>query len=363
MRKQDFTLYSCIFMKPKIFFFLPLILLMVFSTSEAQDAQFSQYYAAPLYLNPAMAGTTYNTRAVVNYRNQWPGIGKPFVSYAASIDRFFGGFNSGAGLLITQSKEGTSRLRSTEINLIYSYHLDLTENISFIPALQAGYVLRDVDYSRLTFPDQFDNGGPTGATTSDVFDDNRVSYMDFSTGGLVFSEMFWFGASFNHLNRPSQSFISTESNRLPVKANFHTGVKIPLGDQKGRSTQFEYPERAIIPTMLYKSQGKFDQLDAGIYMLWEPVMVGAWYRGLPVKRFDKGIPNRESIVALAGFMYKNFNFGYSYDFTISTLTLKSKGAHEISLTYVFGEEQDKTYKTKSYKRRLPCPSFYKRRLF
>lgn len=337
---------------------------MVISGVQAQDVQFSQYYAAPLYLNPAFAGTTYNTRTVFNYRNQWPGIGKPFITYAASIDHFFGNINSGAGLLISQSKEGTSKLKSTEINAIYSYHLDVTEGISFIPALQAAYVIRSVDFSRLTFPDQFDNDGFTGAPTTESFDNSRISYADFSTGGLLFSDFFWFGATFNHLGRPSQSLIydNNNNNRLPIKSSFHTGVKIPLANMKGRSTQFDYPERAIIPTMHYKTQGKFDQLDAGIYLMWEPVIIGTWYRGLPIKRFESGIPNRESIVALAGFMYKDFTFGYSYDFTISNLTLKSKGAHEISLTYIFGEEQEKKYKPRPTRRKLPCPSFYNRRL-
>ncbi len=41
----------------------------------AQDAHFSQYYANPLYLNPAFAGSDICPRVTLNYRNQKPVIG------------------------------------------------------------------------------------------------------------------------------------------------------------------------------------------------------------------------------------------------------------------------------------------------
>ena len=41
---------------------------------QAQDPQFSQFYAAPLYLNPGFAGTTPYIRAGANFRSQWPSL-------------------------------------------------------------------------------------------------------------------------------------------------------------------------------------------------------------------------------------------------------------------------------------------------
>ena len=40
----------------------------------AQDPEFTQFYANPLYLNPAFAGTGRCPRIIMNYRNQWPAI-------------------------------------------------------------------------------------------------------------------------------------------------------------------------------------------------------------------------------------------------------------------------------------------------
>ncbi len=46
----------------------------------AQDPEFTQFYANPLYLNPAFAGTARCPRICLNYRNQWPGITGTFVT-------------------------------------------------------------------------------------------------------------------------------------------------------------------------------------------------------------------------------------------------------------------------------------------
>lgn len=47
----------------------------------AQDPHFTQFYAAPTYLSPAFAGTTIQSRFVLQFRDQWPAIPGAFVSY------------------------------------------------------------------------------------------------------------------------------------------------------------------------------------------------------------------------------------------------------------------------------------------
>ncbi|HXA02162.1 MAG TPA: type IX secretion system membrane protein PorP/SprF [Cytophagaceae bacterium] len=337
-------------------FYILLLLSLLPFLSNSQDAQFSQFYAAPLYLNPAFAGTTHASRAVANYRLQWPAAGKPYTSYAASFDHFFGKYKSGLGILLMQNKEGTSRYRSTEASLIYSYHIDVNETWTFIPGIQANFTSRDIDYAELTFPDQFNNSGFTGAATNENFRYQKRTYLDFSTGGLLYSDIFWFGSTYHHLNHPNQSF-TNNLNRLPGEINLHAGARIPLSSMKGRSSQGHYREKAIVPAILYKAQGKFDQLDIGTYLILEPIMFGLWYRGLPFKRYAPGYPNSESIIALVGINHKDLTFGYSYDFVISSLSLRSAGAHEISVTYEFGQE--KTFKKSPRQKRLPCPKFYR----
>lgn len=339
-------------------FFLILAGFLCSVSAFGQDPQFSQFYAAPLYLNPAFTGTSYNSRLVLNYRNQWPAAGKPFISYAGSFDHYFAKYNSGAGLMVMSNKQGASRLKSTEVSGFYSYHIQLNDEWTFIPALQATFVQRNIDYSGVIFPDQYDNSGLLGGTQENLNYNNKT-YMDFSTGGLVFSEKVWFGASYHHLNRPRQSFSGIENNRLPGEINLHAGARIPLTSMRGKSSMRRYPERSLIPSILYKSQGKFDQLDLGVNLVLEPLMVGVWYRGLPLKRYKPGFSNVESVIGMVGVNVNNFIFGYSYDFVISQLNMRSAGAHELSLIYTFGEQEEKMRKKVRYKR-LPCPGFYRK---
>src|SRR5215211_467009 len=78
----------------------------------AQDPQFSQFYAAPLYLNPALAGSTGQARAGINFRNQWPAIDANFTTLSAYFDYFIEDYRSAVGLIVTRDKEGLAGLRS-----------------------------------------------------------------------------------------------------------------------------------------------------------------------------------------------------------------------------------------------------------
>ena len=72
-------------MKNKILFTLMCFLLM--NVVAAQDPHFSQFYASPMTLNPALTGKIDgNFRLAANYRNQWPTINNAFTTATASFD-------------------------------------------------------------------------------------------------------------------------------------------------------------------------------------------------------------------------------------------------------------------------------------
>ncbi len=87
-------------MKKTLFIFLVFLKLNAFS----QDPEFSQYYAAPLYLNPAFTGTTNDHRFIANYRNQWPSVAQGYTTTAFSYDFNMADLNSGFGFLATQDQ-------------------------------------------------------------------------------------------------------------------------------------------------------------------------------------------------------------------------------------------------------------------
>jgi type IX secretion system PorP/SprF family membrane protein len=105
----------------RILLILGIALLGIESVVMAQDAQFSQFYAAPLYLNPALAGGTNQTRVGLNYRSQWPAIDATFTTTSLFIDHFLEDYNSGVGFIISRDMEGLAGLRSLSIGAQYSY--------------------------------------------------------------------------------------------------------------------------------------------------------------------------------------------------------------------------------------------------
>lgn len=341
------------------FVFFAIISLFGSITAFAQDPQYSQYYAAPLYLNPAMAGSELTGRVGFNYRNQWPSIDAKFTTFSAYYDTYLPDYNSGIGVMVMQDTEGAAQLRSTTISAIYSYELKLGENSYFRPGFQASYIRREIGfYENLVFANQINPSDPFGPTLpgTDIPGlGDPVSMLSLSLGGMFFTENFWIGAAAHHVNEPNQSFIDGLSP-LPAKFSVHAGYRISLGQGSMRQ-DFTHlrKERYLTPTINYKRQGPFEQLDVGAYFYVEPIVFGVWYRGLPYKPVENQ-SNRDAIVMMVGLnLLSGLNIGYSFDYTVSQLGIQSGGAHEISLSWTLpNNNQGKPARRDTI---LPCPKF------
>ncbi|MGD0711893.1 MAG: PorP/SprF family type IX secretion system membrane protein, partial [Bacteroidales bacterium] len=106
-------------------------------TAYSQDPHFSQFYANPLYLNPAFAGSSVCPRLILNFRDQWPNIPGTFVSYSASYDRYVDNLSGGLGLIATADNAGDGTLNTEMISAIYSYHLKVSRTFSINAGFQA----------------------------------------------------------------------------------------------------------------------------------------------------------------------------------------------------------------------------------
>lgn len=296
----------------------------------AQDPEFTQFYANPLYLNPAFAGTARCPRICLNYRNQWPGITGTFVTYSASYDQHIDGIQGGLGFLFTNDRAGMSTINTTNISGIYSYQLNITREFSMKIGMQATYAQKSVDWSKLNFGDMIDPRRGFVYNTSEVPNVTSRTNVDFSAGLLGYSRRYFFGFAVHHITEPDEGFLG--QSKLPMKFTGHAGAVIPLG---GR-----YSESSISPNILYQKQGDFEQLNLGIYFTKGPIVGGAWYR------------NRDSFILLLGFQQDLFKFGYSYDVTVSKLTNATAGSHELSFQMQFEcKPKKKKFRTVS------CPSF------
>ncbi|MBP6411308.1 MAG: type IX secretion system membrane protein PorP/SprF, partial [Pseudarcicella sp.] len=320
------------------------------------------FYAAPLYLNPAFTGSAMSTRLNLNYRNQWAAIGANYVTSSLSADTYIDQINSGVGVLFTNDKQ-FSDLTTTSISGLYAYHLKLSESLSANLGMQASYVNRSISLDGKIFGDQLNNflatdkfsktNDPLGQSLNPSF-----SYVNFSGGGIVYSDKFWFGVSAHNINQPNQAFSKAVDAKLPMRLGVQGGYRIALADYslgngvRGNAER----EKSLTPAFMYKRQGPYEQLDLGMYLTYSPMVLGAWYRGIPLKTYQK-IPLQDAAIFLLGYKMDNFSMGYSYDLTVSTLGASSGGSHEVSLSYTFDNYLEKKPNRRRRKKEMSCPKF------
>lgn len=313
----------------------------------AQDQQYTQFYAASTYLNPAFVGNTIQHRIIGNYRHQWPSIPGAFVTYNASYDISVDAINSGFGVMFSHDKAGSAGLTYTSMNLQYAYNFQLNRQLWLKTGLQWGFNWAGLDYAELIFGDQLVRGGDVGSV--ETFSLDRVKYFDFGSGMLLYNEDFWFGIAAHHLNKPNQSLLGGES-ALPMKYSAHGGYRWPI-----RLVDTPNRAQAFVTAFNYKGQGKFDQLDLGVYYELDPFVMGVWYRGIPMlKAYEPGYQNNDAVAALVGYQTGYWKFGYSYDITISRLVTNTAGTHELSIIYEWAGEKVPLSKKK---RIVPCAKF------
>jgi len=316
--------------------------IVIQAVSYSQDPLFSQFYANPLYLAPSFAGATEENRLALNYRNQWPALPGVFLTYSFSYDHYFHNFNSGVGVLVTHDRAGSGRLSNTNIGLQYSYDIQVNKILHVRPGLAFYYTQRGLDFWRLVFNDQLSPSGSTPTIEQPPFD--NVKDIDVGTSVLSYTDRMWLGITVDHLLKPNQSLYG-EISQVPIKVSVYGGAQII---KKGRL--LKPIEESLSLAFHFEAQGRFKQLDAGLYWYKNPLIFGFWYRGLPT---FKDVFNRDAMILLVGYKTKQLHIGYSYDFTISRLLGSTGGSHEISVVYEF--KSNKRRKRKIHA--IPCPEF------
>ena len=297
-----------------------------------QDFQFSQFYSAPVYLNPAMTGISQLTRFGTNYRKQWPGLQYDFNAYSAYVDHYSFDLNSGVGVSINQFSEQFLKLSTTEISFNYAYRLKLSEDLSFNAGTSISYIQKRGAVDNLIFGDQIDvlNRSVGSVSIDEIGSLDPFSYLSIGLGGVLVGEDFWLGFSGHHVNRPKLDFYLADGNAVQAaKYSIHGGYTFDLGGYSyGRDSG-----KLLSLTANYKSQGPFQFLDAGAQVILNQIVTGIGYRGLPI---SNDLPKRDSIILLFGVnLESGLSVGYSYDYLISDVGSETMGSHELSVRYQF----------------------------
>lgn len=328
-------------MKMKTKNILLIITLLTGVKSFCQDPHFTQFYSNPLYQAPSFAGAISGYRVAANYRDQWikmPGLLRTInISADMNIDKL----NSGLGLIALSDVAGSANYSNTYVGLLYSYNIRFTRRCYLRPGLGFYYSQRTLDHEKLVFASQI-YAGDSDVQPVLPEDFHNVHNFDGSVSLLLSLRNSWVGVCADHLLMPNVSLTSYDY-KYPVKLTIFGGTRL-YKLERLISTK----RQTVTIAGSYRHQGQTDQVDVGLYWSYTKIVLGIWYRDLPL---IKDYTRRDAISVLLGFNYKDLNIGYSYDFTISRLATSTGGAHELSLSYKFEIERKHRFKP------VPCPEF------
>lgn len=321
----------------------------------SQDLHFSQFMNSPLSTNPANTGfiPEGDYRLGINYRDQWSAImAVPYKTMSAFGDaQILENENNngwmGVGGLILRDQAGSGSLTSTKVYGSVAYHQMLNLGSLLSLGFNVGFTNKQINAADLKFPDQFDGEFfDSRIPTSVELTNTNITYLDIQVGMnyAYFPDnntYFNIGFSSAHINRPRESFFDEQpdiDNRIQVR---HTAFI---------NGSFKLNEQWIVnPNAYYSLQAKSNEWVLGANAHYnlsgdgKNVLIGGLY-----------YRSAEAIIPMVGLGYKDFNFTFTYDATISTLQdyNNTRGAFEFSLI-----KQGLFDQFKGNRRQSMCPSF------
>lgn len=283
------------------------VLFSFFTASVAQQYPvFTQYYFNELVINPGYAGSHVQLSATTMYRNQWvnfPGAPKTFnfSSHVALRKN-----KIGVGLMVDHDEIGS--YRNNHIYGYYAYKIHF-QDATLSMGLQAGVNLLGANFSDLDLMD------PDDASFYNLINEVKPNF-----GGGIFyhTKNYFLGFSVpfilnNKLATAGENFLTEikEARYYFLRG----GAVFPLN----RSNNVK-----INPSILVRAQEgqplSFDINNAFIF--YDVFSIGTSYRlgdsfitFIDLKLTDK------------------LHFGYSYDWTSSTINKFSNGSHEFMLNF------------------------------
>lgn len=318
------------------------VALLIFATSafgvKAQDHIFSQFYNAPIYLNPALTGQFDGSfRMNMTYRSQWTSVGGPLTYVSASADLKLPNGAGGVGLLANSSTEGVASLTKNSLSGVYSYIVG-GERFSASFGVQGGITNRSLDFSKLVFSDQLDPRlGFTGVASQaeQPFNDNKY-YFDAGAGANFIMGDFMLGGSILHLNKPDESFNGSRVP-TPIRTAAYASYKIDIGGYGNQSMM-------LVPSVVYYNQAKATSMSAGMQFKYNGVNAGLWYRTGGDYRADAVVLSFIFDIFTNRNKNQKVRLGFSHDATMNKLNYgNTSGTSEVSIGFETGESREQEF--------------------
>ena len=334
---------------------------MMLSTSAmAQDPHFTQYFASPLTLNPALTGLTQgDIRLAANYRSQWGAVSpNPYTTGTVSYDMatmkgaLGNGDALGIGVIGLFDRSGLGGLQNITVGLSVAYHKSFgyEKQHTLSLGVQGALVQKTIDFTSLKFEDQFDfSTGGTPYTTGENIGNADLTYPDFNLG-LMYSGRInehattYIGFSYYHLTQPVESFLN-DNHKIHSRYTGYLGGSFDLNENI-----------VLYASGLYQSQASATEVMAGaaVGFVLNPghdrefsrktiFYLGGWYR------------YGDALSPYIGFEWSKMKLGISYDANLSSFSPATggNGGYEVSL--IFNGKINKGANRPTYN--FACPKF------
>jgi len=320
--------------------------------AKAQDPSFSQFFASPLNINPALtANINSDWRLISNFRDQWIGPASPYVTGTISYDsKIFQDkvpnvetegniMGLGGMLMFDHAMSGVVKSTYGSLNLSYSIKISQTEYYSERIGIGFGAIYgdRNIDFSRVDFEEQFTGYGfNTNLPTGESALSNSKPYFSASSGVVynakTLKSNFDLGVAGFHLNKPRQTFLKDENQILAIRKVAHANFETFITDRAVLNTNAIYQ---------FQKKANYFSIGAGIGLYADEkaetmIMGGLWYW------------SKNAVIPYVSLTYKDFQFGLSYDITISKLNEASRKPSSFELSMILRG-------TKKPSGVIPCP--------
>lgn len=301
----------------------------------AQEPNFSQFFASPLSINPALAGSSdADWRAVSNIRRQWIGNISPYSTQTISIDGKLKALENqnyfGIGGMVLSEKAMAGLYKSNFINLNASYHQALDDNGNGI-SVALGMVNNStrVDLGGLTFDQQLSSTGFNQALPTAETNLGNSTSLTSATAGLLYT----YDTEFSFLNvgisgyrfiKTKKSLFNDPSNKISPRYSAHAD----FGTAINEIISANFSALHILQDgMSITSLGAMVGIQHGEASLEEN----------KVRIFNLGLIYRlnDAITPYVGYVFNGFQFGLSYDVNASTSKSGSVNYKSIELSFLY----------------------------
>ncbi len=319
-----------------------LAILTFATTAFTQDPDFSQFYNAPTYYNPAYVGLYTGFKARLNYQRQWTKIPAKFNSYSFSAD--IGERNlpgaGGIGIIASSFRSGIGLVRNNMFGILPSVRITISENMVIQTGFLAAFVQKRLEWGDLSFPDEYDPvQGQIYPSSFVAPNDDRISYPDFSAG-MIFqfkgnnNLVGNIGGAVHHLTRPNESFIG-KSAPLARKYVAHFDIIFDLSQTSGYYNKKTRGFK-INPGIFFQNQAKMNDYMIGLNLYFTRIYLGAWYKN---ESLEYDVYSHFSLMGGINIPIledeSRIKFMYSYDMIINGEHMFTGPTHEISIIIEF----------------------------